>query len=85
MALCQSRPTLYRAEHHTPMGRALRCYALEYLGAYAALTCVCPSSTTINCGGKSHTNFTINLLAKRTQEHGRTTNNATHALTHTAR
>ena len=26
---CRSRPTLYRAEHHTPMGRVLRSYALE--------------------------------------------------------
>jgi hypothetical protein len=26
---CRSRPTLYRAEHHTPMGRVLRYYALE--------------------------------------------------------
>jgi hypothetical protein len=24
-----SRPTPYRAEHHTPMGRVLRSYALE--------------------------------------------------------
>ena len=26
---CRSRPTLYRAEHHTPMGRVLRSCALE--------------------------------------------------------
>ena len=28
-----SRPTLYRAEHHTPMGRVLRSLHLNHLGA----------------------------------------------------
>ena len=40
---CRSRPTLYRAEHHSPMGRVLRSYALE-----PSLVMYCPSST-INC------------------------------------
>jgi len=36
---CRSRPTLYRAEHHTPMGRVLRSYALEpSRGIVAGLT-----------------------------------------------
>ena len=40
---CRSRPTLYRAEHHTPMGRVLRSCALEPVsGRCAALTHVLP-------------------------------------------
>ena len=40
---CRSRPTLYRAEHHTPVGRVLRSCALEPIsGRCAALTHVLP-------------------------------------------
>ena len=40
---CRSRPTLYRAEHHIPMGRVLRSCALEPVsGRCAALTHVLP-------------------------------------------
>jgi len=40
---CRSRPTLYRAEYHTPVGRVLRSYALEPIsGRCAALTHVLP-------------------------------------------
>ena len=40
---CRSRPTLYRAEHHTPTGRVLRSCALEPISGHrAALTHVLP-------------------------------------------
>jgi hypothetical protein len=43
---CRSRPTLYRAEHHTPMGRVFRSYALEpSRGVVRLLHMCCPSST----------------------------------------
>ena len=32
---CRSRPTLYRAEHHTPMGRVLRSCALEPVSGHS--------------------------------------------------
>jgi hypothetical protein len=45
---CRSRPTLYRAEHHTPMGRVLRSYALEpSRGVVRLLHMCCPSSTSL--------------------------------------
>jgi len=43
---CRSRPTLYRAEHHTPVGRVLRSYALEPSRGIVRLSHMyCPSST----------------------------------------
>ena len=43
---CRSRPTLYRALHHTPVGRVLRSYALEpSRGIVRLLHMYCPSST----------------------------------------
>jgi len=43
---CRSRPTLYRAEHHTPVGRVLRSYSLEpSRGIVRLLHMYCPSST----------------------------------------
>ena len=43
---CRSRPTLYRAEHHPPVGRVLRSYALEpSRGVVRLLHMYCPSST----------------------------------------
>jgi hypothetical protein len=38
---CRSRPTLYRAEHHTPLGRVIRSYALEpSRGLCGSYTCM---------------------------------------------
>ena len=43
---CRSRPTLYRAERHTPVGRVLRSYALDPIrGIVRLLHTYCPSST----------------------------------------
>ena len=47
--VCRSRSTLYRAEHHTPVGRALRSYTLGPSRGLAALTHVCPFTHIVPC------------------------------------